>query len=173
MIPRVDGKLRFGFPQRTTTFCVCSVRTSPTWVINPCGINLYLVPSTWCQVTVEFIPRPTSDTGTIGPYHIGIAGSDASTAFTSNNAARAEMSDSISRLIGREDGTQVLKWQYCPEDTLGAPVDDDVASAVVSANPTQTYFAHVWWADQTAPTTSNMDIRIAVKYNVEYYQLKQ
>ncbi|ETP19988.1 hypothetical protein F441_06200 [Phytophthora nicotianae CJ01A1] len=132
MIPRVDGKLRFGFPQRTTTFC-----------------------------------------GTIGPYHIGIAGSDASTAFTSNNAARAEMSDSISRLIGREDGTQVLKWQYCPEDTLGAPVDDDVASAVVSANPTQTYFAHVWWADQTAPTTSNMDIRIAVKYNVEYYQLKQ
>ena len=201
LIPGVDGRLRFGFPQRIITklrysdafnqstaggaisdqvFRMNSVFDpdftnlghQPMWHDNYTSIYTYYRVH-GSKLTVEFVPTPTTDNGTIGPYHIGIIGSDVSTTFTANTAARGEMSDSVSRFISREDGTQVLEWQYNPVDKLGIPAEDDVAGAQVSSNPSQVYFAHIWWADQGAPVSSTLKIRVMLEFTVEYYQLKQ
>lgn len=201
-IPNVDGKLQWGFPTRIITdlryidVLPLTFAASPAVVANVFRMNSVFDPDFTnaghqpqyfdvyasiydnyrvhgCQLEVTFVPNPTTDNGTMGPWMIGINGSDSSTALASTARTRSEQSDAYHEALSREDGARTLIWNYNPADKLGQNAMDDTMGALVTSNPTQEYFAHVWASDITGTTANTVYIRVELKYSVEFFKLKQ
>ena len=203
MIPGVDGKLIWGFPQRIMTrlryvdeFTLTS--TSGGIATNVFRMNGAFDPDftnggsnhqpmffdTWAgiysryrvhasRLRVRFTPNPTSDTGLIGPYIVGINGRNSTTALSAVARTRMEASDAVYKVINRQTGPTELDWVFEPELKLGTPLEDDVNSAIVTGNPSQVYLAHVWAKDSTGPITSLIPIVVEIEYLIEFYQLNE
>ena len=203
MIPGVDGKLVFGFPQQVITKLRYVMQNANTHVsniiaetqqmkMNSCfdpdstGVghqpwyfdeyaalynNYRVIGST---LRVDFSPQSIDTTLNSGPWNIGIVGSAVSTNPSTSALDRCEMNDAVSDYINRDDGVVTMFWNYDPMEKLGQQANDDTVSALVTADPSQVYYANVWTAPFSSLATGNqVHYKITMEYTVEFFKLKK
>lgn len=142
----------------------------PMWRDNFAAIyqNYRVISS---RIKVTFLPNPTVDNGTIGPYVVGIVGATETTTPSVTVSTRQEMSDSVYKSITRYDEPNVLYMSYTPRSKLSSSYDEDTVSALVGANPSQQYIANVWFSDLTQPATSLLWATVEIDFVVEFFKL--
>lgn len=196
MIPGVDGRLQFGFPQKIIT--ILRYATTQIQVSTSGGNSTYIYrmngafdpdltgighqPMFWdnfsavyqnyrvlgSRITIEWAPALYNDDST-GPWHVGIVGNPSSSSLGSDFESRAEQNQSISDVLTSRDGTRTLSMTYSPMTSLGRPPGDDTVGALVTTIPTQQYFAHVWMRDIKGPASSTVYHKAMIEYTVEFF----
>lgn len=196
MIPGVDGRLQFGFPTKIITILkyvdILGV-TSTTGGINttvfrtnsvfdpdftnvghqPMYFDNYAALYQSYRVLGSRITAQISGANlatTQGPWAFGINGSVQSSSLGTSTRNRMEQNDAVSTIYNGQQGPATLSYSYSPEIKLGRPAGDDTVGAFVTANPSQTHFAHVWFADLNG-TTSQAILKVWIEYTVEFYGL--
>lgn len=198
MIPGVDGRLQFGFPTKIITILryvdilpqtstaggiattvyrlnglfdpdVTNVGHQPMYFDNYAQIyQSYRVLGSRLTTKISGASLATTQ----GPWAFGINGSVQSGALSTSTRNRMEQNDGVSTLYNGQQGVDTLSFAYSPEIKLGRPAGDDTVGAFVSANPSQSYYAHVWFADLNG-TTSNAIMSTTIEFTVEFYGLFQ
>lgn len=198
MIPGVDGRLQFGFPTKIITILryvdiigltsttggittqifrmngcfdpdLTAVGHQPMYYDNYSAIyQSYRVLGS--RLTARISGANLANTQ--GPWAFGINGSMQAVSLGTSIRTRMEQNDSISTMYNGQQTPDTLSFAYSPEIKLGRPAGDDTVGAFVSANPSQTYYAHVWFADLNG-TTSQAILNVAIEYTVEFYGLFQ
>jgi hypothetical protein len=203
MIPGVEGKLQWGFPNKIITnhryvdyyilqsvngsIATQIIRMNSIWDPDFSGVGhrpLYV--DTYSDVYVSyrvlgsrlsarFHPVNAERNSTFGPYVVGINGSQSSSGLSTQAVNRIEQNDAVwdsMQPLESQPYTE-LEFAYSPLSKIGRSPGDDTAGALVNANPSQAYFAHIWMADTNAPAVSECLLTIQIEFTVEYFDLKQ
>lgn len=194
MIPGVDGKLQFGFPQRLiTTLRYADTGTivaaagvagdrqyrmnsifdpgltagtrQPMWRDTFNGIySKYRVLGS--RLTVTFANPPS----VVDNIIVGIVGRPSVTIPSTALLDRIEFSDSISRMVAAQDGRITLSWVYEPNTKLGFNSQEDNVGALMTTNPAEQYIATVW---ASGITDANTDYMVTIEYTVEFFSITE
>lgn len=198
LIPGVDGQRYFGFPPNVITKLHYIDSATLTSTVGTIGFNAYRLNGIFdpnatgaghqpmffdqftpiyrnyrvlgSKISVRFI----AGTDLVGPWWIGINGSEVSTSLGSQPFNRAEMNDSTYSTLGPRNGDEGLKrltWTYSPEQSLGKTETEDSIASLVTTNPASEYFAQVWMADAQG-ATSTIYIEMEIEYTVEFFGLQ-
>nr|QTE03459.1 MAG: putative capsid protein [Ciconia boyciana CRESS-DNA-virus sp.] len=198
MIPGVDGRLQFGFPTKIITILRYYDQYSLTSTSGGIGAQVFRMngprdpdftgvghqPLYWDRYStlyqsyrvlgskISAVISPTTLSAPLGPWTFGINGSTSSTSMGTSATARAEQNDGISVLFNQQQGPTSLTFSYSPEIKLGRPNGDDTVGAFVSTEPTNQYFAHVWFNDMNGATSTAI-MRCCLEYTIEFHGLVQ
>lgn len=198
MIPGVDGKLQFGFPTKIITILRYFDQYAMTSTSGGIGAQVFRMngprdpdvtggghqPLYWDRYATIYQSyrvlgsritatiSPTTLSAPLGPWTFGINGSTAATSLGASATNRAEQNDAISTVFNQQNGPTTLSFAYSPEIKLGRPSGDDTVGAFVANDPSNQYYAHVWFNDMNG-ATSTAQMRVSVEYTIEFHALVQ
>lgn len=202
MIPGVEGDLQWGFPNKIITnhryvdyyilqstngsIATQIIRMNSVWDPDFTGVgHRPLYADTYADVyesyrvlgsrlTARFHPVNAQDNATFGPYVVGINGSTNTSGLSTQAVNRIEQNDAVwdSMQPKESQAYTELTFSYSPLGKLSRDAGDDTTGALVNANPSQSYFAHIWMADTNAPTVSECLLTLQIEFTVEYFNLK-
>lgn len=131
------------------------------------------------KITVTFTPQTESfdvagpSSSKLGPWYIGINGTNGTSSYSATPETRWEANDSSFAVLNTRtgaDGVMTLTEQYSPVETLGRPATDDVVSSVTNANPSQQWYWQPWIADASG-STSTVLLFVQIEYTVQFFNL--
>ena len=127
---------------------------------------------TFTPLTESFdVAGPSSSK--LGPWYIGINGTNSTSSYSATPETRWEANDSSFAVLNTRtgaDGVMTLTETYSPVETLGRPASDDVVSGVTNANPSQQWYWQPWFADASG-STSSVVIFTEIHYTVQFFNL--
>lgn len=196
MIPGVDGKRIFGFPNsiitklRYVTYINLSAAAGSVagnvfaangiWDPDLSGVGhqpLYRdnYASIYDQYTVigsKITCTYTSTNATLGAY-IGITGDDDST-VTGTLETLMEQNNSVSTMVGAAGAPPItLSQTFEPLEAFGVDTKDDGFSATtVGANPTELWCYKVWAINADISAISPIYCRVEIDYTVKFAELQ-
>lgn len=125
------------------------------------------------KLTVTFTPLGHDiDASVVGPYAIGIVGSNTNS-FGTTAGALQEANKSVYTTLARDDGgpsVKTLTIDYVPQRDLGLPPSDDTVGADVGANPATPYFAYVWVQSLTSANTSTVNAQVTMEFKTKFWR---
>lgn len=194
MIPGVDGRLQFGFPKKIITILRYIDQYSMTSTLGGASTvvfrmnslfdpdftnaghqplyfdryaaiyNNYRVLGSRLKATIS----PTTMINSHGPWVFGINGSESTTSLSTSGINRAEQNDAVSTVFNQQNKPTTLAYAFSPEIKMDRPADDDSMGAAVNTNPSNQYYAHVWFSDLNG-STSTAVMRVVIEYTVEFF----
>lgn len=194
MIPGIDGRLQFAFPKKIITilryidqYALTSTLGGASTVVfrmnsvfDPDFTNVGHQPLYYDRYSaiynnyrvlgsrLEATISPTALSTGVGPWVFGINGSESSVSMSTSSINRAEQNDAVSTVFNQQDPPTVLSYAFSPEIKLDRPRDDDSMGATVNTNPTNQYYAHVWFSDLNGATSTAI-MRVVIEYTVEFF----
>lgn len=120
------------------------------------------------KITCHFAPQTT----TAGPCSVGIWTNNANTWSATTDSEIMEQNACTSAIIGGyySGSPRKLTATYSPSRDLGRSPDDDTVGAAVNANPSQQYYAWVWFQEKSTVTPSVCQVRIEIEYRVKFFK---
>jgi len=125
------------------------------------------------KITAKFVPGTVNATeaADTGPYIVGITTKIGSTFAASTYAAILEDGNSVNSIVVDKQGgnnLRVLTNTYSPMRDTGLDPYDDTLGALVSANPTNQYFATVWAFDMEEAVAPDVMCQVEIEYMCEF-----
>lgn len=195
IIPGVDGRLVYGFPNSIITklrYCDVIHLTSTlgslsTNVFNANSIfdpdstgvgHQPLYRDQYAAIYDQYTVLGAKITATFQPYQvdqawvIGIVGDDDSS-ISSTLTTRMEQNNSVWRLIGTNDGGPYqLSLTYSPIKDIGVDVKNDgYSQTAVGSNPSELFCFAVWASEANATLTGMCQVAIEIEYTVKFAEL--
>jgi len=196
LIPGVDGKMVYGFPNSIITKLRYVDNITLTGTLGARALNVFAANGIFdpdisgtghqpmyhdnyfnlydqyvvlgSKITVTF--SPTSSTV---PAVVGIMGNDDSTVTTSVLALQ-ECNNAISTLLGTTGSNpHTLTAAYSPLEMYGVDAKDDGSSSTsFGANPAELWCWAVWVASADGASTTACATRIEIEYTIKCSELK-
>lgn len=195
IIPGVDGKLVYGFPNSIITklrYCDTIQLTSTLGSIatNVFNANSIFDPDAtgvghqplyrdqYAAIYDQYTVLGSKITVTFQPYQVdqawvvGIVGDDDSS-ISSTLTTRMEQNNSVWRLIGTNDGGPYqLSLTYSPIKDIGVDVKNDgYSQTAVGSNPSELFCFAVWASEVNATLTGMCQVAIEIEYTVKFAEL--
>lgn len=195
LIPQVDGKRIFGFPNNIITklrYCdsfnltctsgaralnvfaangifdpdITGVGHQPMWRDNYAAIyDQYMVIGS--KITVKF-----ANTSTTVPALCGVVGDD-DTSISANVDSLMELNNSVHSLASCAGGNVVTLTQtFEPMKMFGVNAKDDGTIATsITANPTEIWCFGVWVASADQASTCTVSVSVEIDYTVKFTEV--
>lgn len=195
IIPGVDGRLVYGFPNSIITklrYCDVIQLTSTLGSIstNVFNANSIFDPDAtgvghqplyrdqYAAIYDQYTVLGSKITVTFQPYQVdqawvvGIVGDDDSS-ISSTLTTRMEQNNSIWRLIGTNDGGPYqLSLTYSPIKDIGVDVKNDgYSQTAVGSNPSELFCFAVWGSQANATLSGMCQVAIEIEYTVKFAEL--
>lgn len=195
IIPGVDGKLVYGFPNSIITklrYCDVIQLTSTLGSIatNTFNANSIFDPDAtgvghqplyrdqYFAIYDQYTVLGSKITVTFQPYQVdqawvvGIVGDDDSS-ISSTLTTRMEQNNSVWRLIGTNDnGPYQLSLTYSPIKDIGVDVKNDgFSQTAMGSNPSELFCFAVWASEVNASLTGMCQVAVEIEYTVKFAEL--